>query len=163
MRRSATLAAVLTALALVGLRVGVVEPVKVAGISMSPTLVKGDVVLINKRDRTLERGDLITLRSPENGERMLKRVVGVGGDVVDIRDAILFVNDVEAKEPFVDHKSIDALYYGPVVVSAGAVLVMGDNREDSIDSRAYGEVPLEKVTGTVLGRLWPLGAISNSG
>ena len=40
---------------------------------------------------------------------------------------------------------------------------MGDNREDSIDSRAYGEVPLEKVTGAVLGRLWPLGAISNSG
>ena len=105
MRRSAILAVALTALVLVGLRVGVVEPVKVAGISMSPTLVKGDVVLVNKRDRNLERGDLITLRSPENGERMLKRVVGVGGDVVDIRDAILFVNDVEAKEPFVDHKS----------------------------------------------------------
>ena len=57
-------------LALVGLRVGVVEPVKVAGISMSPTLVKGDVVLVNKRDRTLDRGNLITLRSPQNGERM---------------------------------------------------------------------------------------------
>ncbi len=162
MRRSAILAVVLTALVLVGLRVGVVEPVKVAGISMSPTLVKGDVVLVNRRDRNLERGDLITLRSPHDGERMLKRVVGVGGDLVDIRDAILFVNDVEAKEPFVDHKSIDALYYGPVVVSAGSVLVMGDNRDDSIDSREYGGVPLNDVTGTVLARLWPLGAVPSS-
>jgi signal peptidase I len=159
MRRSAILAAALTALVLVGLRVGVVEPVKITGISMSPTLVKGNIVLVNKRDHSPERGELVTLRSPANGERMLKRVVGVGGDIVDIRDAILFVNDVEAKEPFVDHKSIDALYYGPVVVPAGSVLVMGDNRDDSIDSREYGEVPLDKVTGTVLGRLWPLGAI----
>jgi signal peptidase I len=155
MRGSAVLAVALTAFVLVGLRVGVVEPVRVAGISMSPTLVKGDVVLVNKRDSAPQRGDLITLSSPENGERMLKRVVGVGGDVVDIRDAILFVNDLEAKEPFVDHKSIDALYYGPVTVSAGAVLVMGDARADSIDSRAYGEVPLKDVTGTVLARIWP--------
>ena len=159
MNRSAALAVALTALVLVGLRVWVVEPVRVAGISMSPTLAKGDVVLVNKRDSAPERGDLITLRSPQDDERMLKRVVGVGGDVVEIRDAILFVNGVEAKEPFVDHKSIDALYYGPVTVSAGAVLVMGDARADSIDSRTYGEVPLKDVTGTVLARIWPFEAI----
>ena len=93
---------------------------------------------------------------------MLKRVVGVGGDVVDIRDAILFVNNMEVKEPYVDHVLIDALYYGPVTVSAGAVLVMGDNRADSIDSRAYGEVPFRDVTGTVLARIWPPGAIPYS-
>ena len=109
--------------------------------SMSPTLVKGDVVWVNKRDRTPERGDLITLRSRQNGERMLKLVVGVGGDVVDIRDAITFVNDVGVNEPYVDHKSIDALYYDPVIVSAGAVLVMGDARADSIEFRTYCEVP----------------------
>jgi len=162
MIRPAALAVALTALVLVGLRVGVVEPVRVAGISMSPTLEKGQVVAVNRRDRTPDRFDLVTLRSPQNGERMLKRVVGVGGDVVDIRDAILFVNDVEAKEPYVDHKSIDALYYGPITVPAGSVLVMGDNRDDSIDSRIYGEVPLGDVTGTVLARLWPLGAIPSS-
>ena len=162
MRRSAILAVALTALVLIGLRVGVVEPVQVTGTSMSPTLKKGEVVVVNRRDRTPERGELITLRSPQNGERMLKRVVGVGGDIVEIRDAILFVNEVEAKEPFVDHKSIDALYYGPVTVSKGAVLVMGDARAGSIDSRDYGEVSLDKVTGTVLGRLWPLGAIPYS-
>ena len=162
MNRSAALAVALTALVLVGLRVWVVEPVRIAGISMSPTLEKGDVVVVNKLDRTPERNDLITLRSPQNGERTLKRVVGVGGDLVDIRDAILFVNGVEVPEPYVDHKSIDALYYGPVTVSAGAVLVMGDARADSIDSRAYGEVPLNEVTGTAVARLWPPGAIPYS-
>jgi len=159
MRRAALLTVALTALVLVGLRVGAVEPVKVSGISMSPTLEKGQVVAINRLDRDPQRGDLITIRSPQNGERMLKRVVGVSGDIVDIRDAILFVNDVEANEPFVDHKAIDALYYGPVTVSKGAVLVMGDNRDDSIDSRLYGDVPLSDVTGTVIARLWPLGAV----
>jgi signal peptidase I len=162
MIRSAALAVALTAVAVVGVRVGVAEPVRVAGVSMAPTLENGEVVVVNKRDRTPERGDLITLRSPADGERMLKRVVGVGGDVVDIRDAILFVNDVEVKEPYVDHKSIDALYYGPVNVSAGAVLVMGDARADSIDSRTYGEVPLNDVTGTILAKLWPPGAIPSS-
>ena len=162
MRRSAALTVTLTALVLIGVRVGVVEPVRVTGISMSPTVTKGQVVAVNKRDRTPDHGDLIILRSPQNGERMLKRVVGVGGDVVEIRDAILFVNDTEVDEPYVDHESIDALYYGPIMVSEGSVLVMGDARADSIDSRAYGEVPLQDVAGTVLARLWPLGAIPYS-
>lgn len=163
MIRWAASAAVLTVLAVVGLRAEVVEPVRIAGMSMAPTLESGQFVLVDKRDRTPERGDLITLRSPENGERVLKRVVGLGGDVVDIRDAVLFVNDVEVKEPYVDHESIDALYYGPVSVSRGSVLVMGDARADSIDSRTYGDVPLRDVTGTVIARLWPPGTIPPSG
>jgi signal peptidase I len=158
--RPAVLVAGAAALTLLVLRVGVVEPVRVNGISMVPTLETGQVTLVNKLDRDPSRGDLVTLRSPADGQKMLKRVVGVGGDVVDIRDAVLYVNDVEVSEPYVDHRSIDALYYGPVTVSPGAVLVMGDAREDSIDSRTYGEVPLADVTGTVLASLWPPGGIS---
>lgn len=163
MIRSAALAAVLTAVVVVGLRVEVAEPVRVAGRSMSPTLQEGDVVVVNKRDREPERGDLITLRSPQNGERVLKRVIGVSGDVVDIRDAILFVNDVEVPEPYVDHESIDALYYGPVTVASGSVLVMGDTRAGSIDSRVYGDIPLQDVTGTVVARIWPPAVLPSSG
>lgn len=159
--RSATLAVATTAMVLLGLRAWVVEPVRVSGISMVPTLEKGQVTLVDKRDRDPARGDLITFRSPADGSKMLKRVVGVGGDVVDIRDAILFVNGVEVPEPYVDHAAIDAVYYGPVTVSDGAVLVMGDAREDSIDSRTYGEVPLDDVTGTVLFRLLPPGSIAS--
>jgi signal peptidase I len=154
---------VLTALAVVGLRTEVVEPVRVAGVSMAPTLDKGQVVLVSKRDQEPERGDLITLRSPENGQLVVKRVIGLGGDVVDIRDAILFVNNVRVSEPYVDHETIDALYYGPVTVTIGSVLVMGDARASSIDSRTYGDVPLRDVTGTVVARLWPPGANPASG
>jgi signal peptidase I len=159
MIRRAALAVALTALVMLGLRAEVVEPVRVAGGSMAPTLHTGQVVVVNKRDRTPARGDLITFRSSPNGELMLKRVVGLGGDVVDIRDAILFVNDVQVSEPYVDHGSIDALYYGPVTVAAGSVLVMGDARASSIDSRTYGDVPLQDVTGTAVVRLWPPGPI----
>jgi len=152
-----------TALAVVAVRVEIVEPVRVASASMMPTLQQGDVVVVNKLDREPARGDLITFRSPQDGDRLLKRVVGVGGDVVAIRDAILFVNEVQVPEPYVDHESIDALYYGPVAVSPGSVLVLGDFRADSIDSRSYGEVSLRDVTGTVVARLWPPGGDPASG
>ena len=153
----AAMALALTAVVVIGVRVEVVEPVRVASASMAPTLQEGDVVVVNKLDRVPARGDLITFRSPEDGERVLKRVVGVGGDVVAIRDAVLFVNEVEVPEHYVDHESIDALYYGPVTVTVGSVLVLGDTRANSIDSRTYGEVPLDAVAGTVVARLWPPG------
>jgi len=152
----------LTAIAVLGLRAGVAEAVRIDGASMEPTLHNGQVVVINKLDRTPERGDLITLRSPLDGEPILKRVVGLGGDIVEIRDAILFVNGVQVKEPYVDHKSVEGLYYGPVTVTAGSVLVMGDARANSIDSRSHGDVPLQEVTGTAVTRLWPLGPIPYS-
>jgi signal peptidase I len=159
----AALPLALAALAVVGLRAGVVEPVRIISGSMAPTLVKGDVVVVNKLDRTPARGDLITFNSPQGGERVLKRVVGVGGDVVAIEDALLFVNNVEIQEPYVDHESIDALYYGPITVKSGTVLVLGDTRAGSIDSRIYGAVPLRNVTGTVVTRIWPFGANPTSG
>ena len=141
-------------LALVLLRTYVLEPIRVTSDSMSPTLNKGAVVLVQKLDRTPERGDLVTFDSPLDGERNVKRVVGVGGDVVDIRDAVLHVNGRDVQEAYVDLASIDALYYGPVTVPDDAVLVMGDRRAGSIDSRSFGPIPLEELTGVVLVRLW---------
>jgi signal peptidase I len=152
----------LTALAVLGLRAGVAETVRIDGASMVPTLQNGQVVVVNKLDRIPERGDLITLRSPLHGGPILKRAVGLGGDVVEIRDAVLFVNGAQVKEPYVDHKSVEGMYYGPVAVRAGSVLVMGDARANSIDSRSHGDVPLQEVTGTAVTRLWPPGPIPRS-
>ena len=141
-------------LGVVLLRAYVVEPVRVSSDSMSPTLEQGDVVLVQKVDRTPGRGDLVTFDSPVDGERNVKRVVGVAGDVVAIRDAVLHVNGRRVEEPYVDLASIDALYYGPVTVPGGTVLVLGDRRAGSIDSRRFGPLPLESLTGVVLVRLW---------
>ena len=151
----AVLVLALGAVAVLGVRAEVGEPVRVVSESMSPTLHRGDVVLVDKLDRTPRRDQLVTFDSPEDGSRTLKRVVGVAGDVVAIRDAVLSVNDVVVTEPYVDHESIDALYYGPVTVPAGHVLVLGDRRAGSVDSRAYGPVRLDALTGRVVARLWP--------
>jgi signal peptidase I len=80
-------------------------------------------------------------------------VVAVGGDRVALEYAVLVVNGRPVSEPYVDHSRIDGTYFGPVTVPAGHVFVLGDNRFGSIDSRVYGPVPLDAVTGRVLGVL----------
>jgi signal peptidase I len=84
-------------------------------------------------------------------------VIGVPGDRVVIRDAVLSVNDRPLVEPYVDRASIDGLYTPTTRVPEGRVFVLGDNRARSIDSREFGPVAVEEVEGRVVLRLWPLG------
>ena len=139
-------------------RSGAATPVRISSSSMLPTLAPGDVVLVREHGaslRGLEHGDLVTFTSPRDGGRALKRVVGLPGDRVVIKDAVLHVNDAPVDEPYVDHELIDAYYSETYVVPEHAVFVMGDNRGNSTDSRDYGPVDAEEVTGRVLVRLWP--------
>jgi signal peptidase I len=124
--------------------------------SMTPTLCAGDQVLVDKRvtGSQLGHGDLVVAIAPDDGKLVVKRVIGLPGDRVAIRDALLFVDGRKVVEPYVDHKSIDALFYGPVVVPADEILVMGDDRARSIDSRDYGTVPFSSVQGRVVLRWW---------
>lgn len=124
--------------------------------SMAPTLCTGDQVLVDKRatGESLELGDLVVVKAPDDGRLVVKRVVGLPGDRVAIRDALLFVDGHRVSEPYVDHRLIDALFYGPTVVPPAGVLVMGDARAVSIDSRDYGPVDFSAVRGEVLMRLW---------
>ena len=135
------------------LRLFVVGWYPVQSDSMAPTVGAGDHVVVDRLGWRLggpERGDLVTLVSPEDGTALLKRVVAVGGDEVRIDDALLVVNGVVADEPYVDHDRIDATYFGPVQVPDGHVFVLGDNRFGSIDSRVFGPVALRDVTGRVV-------------
>ena len=149
---------VLVAAVLAGLlvRTFVLRPLTVSSTSMEPTLCPGDRVLVNLWDPDLgdlDRGDLVALRPGRSRVPVVKRVVGLPGDEVAIRDALLYVNDRLVDEPYVDHKSIDALFYGPVVVPSDRFLVLGDARASSIDSRAYGPVPEDRLLGTIATRL----------
>jgi signal peptidase I len=74
---------------------------------------------------------------------------------VAIRDAELVVDEQRVDEPYVDHASIDGVYFGPVTVPAGSVFVMGDHRETSIDSRSYGPIRLGDLDGRLLLRFGP--------
>lgn len=134
----------------------VVGSYRVTSGSMEPTLCPGDEVLVNKTvgGSDLHRGDLVVLTAPDDGKLVVKRAVGLPGDHVAIRDALLFVDGRKVSEPYVDHAKIDALYYGPKVVPSDSVLVMGDNRSVSIDSRDYGSVPFSALHGRVLTRWW---------
>jgi signal peptidase I len=135
------------------LLVTALEPLRVSSQSMSPTLVAGDQVLVDKlsvRWRPPAEGELVVFRDPERHELVVKRVVAVSGRTVAIEDAELVVDGVVRHEPQVDLSRIDSTYFGPVVVPPDAVFVLGDNRSESIDSRTYGAVPLDDVVGRVV-------------
>lgn len=138
-RRLASLRTVVAVVAVVAaMRLVAVEPLRVASDSMRPTLHPSDVVLVDKvgpRVVGVGRSDLVTFQG-EDGRLALKRVVGVAGDRVAIRDAVLYVGTRPVREPYVDYSRIDGVFYGPVTVPDGHVLVLGDNRGSSVDSRA---------------------------
>jgi signal peptidase I len=140
------------------LRAFVAEPLAVPTGSMTPTLRPGDHVIVNKlayRFGDPRRGDLVVFHARASGDLMLKRVVAVGGDRVGLEDGVLHVNGHAVREPFVDHRLVDSVYFGPVRVPSGAVFVMGDQRSDSLDSRAFGPVPRRRLVGRVDVRIWP--------
>jgi signal peptidase I len=105
----------------------------------------------------IHRGEVVVFNSLTTpGEALIKRVIGLPGDTVELRDGAVFVNGARVAEPYV-HGQSTACHNAcsPVRLGAGQYFMMGDNREVSLDSRSFGPVPAEKIVGTVLVRLWP--------
>ncbi|PTM56447.1 signal peptidase I [Desmospora activa] len=133
----------------------------VNGTSMEPTLEDGDRLLINKFHFMVnepQRGDVVTFKDPtRNGRYLVKRVVGVPGDRIEIRDHTLIRNGKKEHEPYINTEIEDG-DYGPIVVKEGHVFVMGDNRQQyaSRDSRykSVGQVPNRLIEGKVEFILW---------
>jgi len=161
--------------------------------SMRPTILEGDVVLVNRLAYDLklpltdvsiaplgqpQRGDIVTFGSPKTGTRLIKRLVGVPGDVIEMRNEALFINGVAAaysavtvvSEPVAPGFSVQATRatesiagsrrtvqfltgiaskkdFGPVVVPADRYFMLGDNRDNSEDSRTIGFVPRALLIG----------------
>lgn len=89
----------------------------------------------------------------------IKRVIGIAGDRVQIKDGKVYVNGEELKEEYLpEGTTTKTVYYNDVIVPEGCVYVMGDNRDQSMDSRTFGCIPLEKVEGKVILKYWPLNA-----
>jgi signal peptidase I len=137
----------------------VIEAFWIPSASMVPTLKYGDRVLVNKfiyRFTEPERGDVIVFKSVEgDDEDLIKRVVGVPGDEIAVRDGKLFVNGEPQKEPYVNKKYPDRSFYAPTTVPKDHVFAMGDNRANSQDSRIFGPVPEENIEGEAFLRFWP--------
>ncbi|MBA3472448.1 MAG: signal peptidase I, partial [Rubrobacter sp.] len=102
------------------------------------------------------REDIIVFESVEYGVDLMKRVVGVPGDEIEVRSGILFVNGEQQEVPYLNRELPDDSSYGTKTVPPGHVFVMGDNRADSADSRIFGAVPKENIVGEAFLRVWPL-------
>jgi signal peptidase I len=150
-------------LASVTLRVCVLEPYVARGTSMWPTCGDGDYLIVDAlspRFLTLERGELVVLRDPLLPRaRLVKRVIGLPGETVTIENGLVFIESpswkgrIEVDEPYVRRRG-DASF--ATTLGVGEIFVLGDNRPDSIDSRAFGPTPLESVEGRVILRLGSL-------
>lgn len=134
--------------------------VKVEQHSMDNTLREGQRLIENRfvyRFYKPERGDIVIVKSPEDSKRLVKRLIGLPGDVIDMKDGSLYVNGVRQSEPYVKGKTYAWEIPIPLTVPEGACFVLGDNREVSKDSRTLGAIPLSSLEGKAVARLWPLG------
>jgi signal peptidase I len=132
---------------------------RVEGRSMEPTLHDQDRLVVNKLAYQVhdpEVGDVVMLLHPNNPEQSLvKRVVAAPGDTVAFREGAVVLNGVVADEDFV---SVDLRSFedrGPVVIPDGFYFVLGDHRNNSSDSRAFGPVPKKYILGRIQIRWWP--------
>ncbi len=134
--------------------------VRVVNISMQPTFVEGDVLLVNKlayKLGKLHTGDVVIFHNPSDLEEdYIKRLIGKPGDVVRVEGGVVFVNDIPLEEGYI----ADPPYYsGEWLVPQGSIFVLGDNRNQSSDSHSWGYVPLEDLVGKALVVYWPLDAV----
>ena len=121
---------------------------------MYPTLEDGDVVMYVRVVNEYEPGDLVSSRVP-SGDFYVKRVVAVGGDVVDLKDGTVYVNNEPLDEEWANGdtmKETGVVIY-PYYVREGNVFVLGDNRTVSMDSRAFGEVNIRQIKGKIVAEI----------
>jgi signal peptidase I len=133
---------------------------RVDGLSMAPTLEDHDRLIVNKLVYELgdpRPGDIVMLYYPLNPEKMfVKRVIAKEGDTVRIVDGRVYVNDVPLHDDYVPAEFRSHDDWGPTVVQQGYYFVMGDHRNNSSDSRHWGQVPKKYIVGKVKVRWWPL-------
>jgi len=136
------------------------QPVKVEGTSMAPSLSDQERIFINKfvyRVGAIERGDVVVFWYPlDRGKSFIKRVVGLPGDLVQIRQGRVYINGQRLEEPYVPAEFADFSDYGPLRVRLGEYFVMGDHRASSNDSRMFGPVAASYIYGKAVFAYWPM-------
>lgn len=128
---------------------------RIDGSSMNPTLLDGEYLIINNVTYVLdepEQGDIVVFRHPRNELNLIKRVVGVSGDHVEINSGTVWVNGEAQEEPFI---ADSPNYSGSWDVPAGQYFVLGDNRNNSSDSHSWGYLPEENLLGKAMFVYWP--------
>lgn len=137
------------------LRFFVFEFIRVDGNSMETTLHNNEYVFMERVTfwfREPDFGDIIICTYPQHPDTYVKRVIGTGGDVIEISDGVLYING-EADYTYFQDQMND---FAPVVVPEGCVFVMGDNRNESLDSRMIGPLTYDRIRGKAEFVIWPI-------
>lgn len=140
----------------------VARSVWVDGQSMEPNFHHGERLLVDEvtyRFRPPQRGEVVVVRIPSKPAPFIKRVIGLPGDTLYLKDGRLLLNGEAVDEPYLAEPT--ARNWGPYVVPPDAVFVLGDNRNNSEDSRftEVGYVPRRHIIGRAVARYWPLGRV----
>ncbi len=161
----------LSAILAFGIRTFVAEARYIPSKSMVPTLQVDDRLIVDKVSyhfKDPQRGDIIVFMPPDeasvvctgpqasqhNKDAYIKRIIGLPGDSVEVKQGQVFINGKPLKEGYVEE--VPDYQYGPRVVPAGSYLVLGDNRNNSCDSHYWGFVPRDNIIGRAIVRFWPL-------
>src|SRR6267154_869101 len=136
------------------------QPVKVEGTSMAPLLSDQERIFINKfvyRFEPIQRGDVVVFWYPlDHSKSFIKRVVGLPGETVEIRQGVVYVDGKIVREPYVPPQYEDLSDFGPVRVDKDKYFVMGDHRISSNDSRVFGPVASHFIYGRAVFAYWPV-------
>jgi len=161
---------VLTVVIFLGIQTFVAQPYKVQQGSMENTLLPEQYVLVDKltpRWASYTRGDIVVFDPPETwsaggGVPFIKRVIGLPGDKVELRNGKVYVNDTQLDEPYIFEQNGVPQTTEPAIggekewiVPTNDLLVMGDHRQDSADSRTFGPIEISHVIGRAWLRYWP--------
>ena len=152
---SVILAVVLAAL----LRMFVIQPFYIPSASMEPTLLINDRIIVSMlayRFHAPQRGDVIVFRYPKDPSRdFIKRLIALPGETVEVRNNTVIINGVRLAEPYLPSEVMAD--YGPYQVPQGCYFMMGDNRNNSDDSRDWGPLPQKNIIGKAFLIYWPPG------
>lgn len=163
---------ILVMCATIGIRAYAVELFKIPSASMENTLIPEDIVLVNKLDKNIHRGDIVVFNENTSGQIYIKRVIGLPGDTIELKDQRVYVNGNPLDEDYTigetfnsinrshdeflseEQKSVDLTQ--PIKIPSNSYWLMGDNREDSRDSRFFGPVSSNQIIGKAIYRVAPI-------
>lgn len=145
----------------------IIAPIQVNGKSMNSTLKDGDIMLLNKlqyKRNGVERFDIVVIKS--HNTHIIKRIIGLPGDTIEVVDNVLYINGKKYKEDYLDNGTVTDDFtlkelLGEEKVPENCYFVLGDNREDSLDSRMIGFISEDDIEGLANLTIFPFDRIGS--